>query len=1580
LKTHGISDTEDLYDPVTKRKFPNVLTGPQYILKLHHTAEKGLSTRSRDAYDSNMLPSSGGPKGGQTMDAMGLYALLAHNARENIREIQTYKCFLRRTTVETDHGPMLISTIVNRKMPVRVLSWNRESGQLEYRSILNYWKRRIDTPLVKVEFMARNSRGEFDLSVTKCTEGHEFYTSSEPGNVVDEAKTEAKNLAGKYVVTPGLVPDNVQLDVLFGSLLGDGHLSKRHHHFPAYQERHCEAQLDYLEFKADVLRDFSNRDVRGYNAGFDGFNNGQQMCEWGTLAQPSFTDLYRDFYKDGKKKVPESVTSSLSPLAVAIWYQDDGSLTHGNGQRTIRLHTGAFDEEDRRRLISGLQDRVGVTFTELRNNESWDLRLGKKEDVDRFLDYVAPYIHPSMAYKADNRAVGEALDELLETVGALEGLVAVPVVRVSTYNDLTFNDGHYLYNLEVEGNHNYFANRTLVGNSDMNDDFWVQLQAGDAIPSPKTPFVFKKFEGYLKGMGLDTRKEGNNLILQPLTDKKVLEMSNGALADAGRALRAKDAKEEDGGIFDLKITGGIKGKKWSHISLSDRMPNPVFEDPISALLGINQNKFKRVVNGEEELGGKTGPSAIIDALKEIEPKSLKKDVEKAIPTLRTNKLNTANKTLKYLRALERADMTPTEAYTMKHLPVLPPAFRPLTILDSGDLLWDDVNRLYNRLGQVNAKLKEIDPASLPEDKVALQAALYDGLKAVTLTGAVHQGRHRNAIMQTITGSTEGGGQPKEGFFQDKIIGRRQDLSMRGVIIPEPSLSLDEVGLPRKAAAELYKPFVVRHLVQMGHKPLDAQDMVKKNHPAALSALQAVVDERPILLKRDPVLHKFGVQAFRPKLIEGKAIKIHPLATTGYNADFDGDKMSAFVPVSAKAVKEAYKMMPSFNLFNPATGYLMAKPKHETMMGLYKLTEMDKKSGFKFPTAAEAARAVKDGKLGLTDLVSLDSLEGDPFLELMTKKSAQPIHTTVGRVMLYQSLPEEIRDQRLLTDPKYLLDKNNLHNLLTDVATRTPKDFGSVSDRFKDIGNEFATGMSISLNDFVSDHEHRDEVLRDASKKEVAIRNRTSSPVKRKDAIVKLYVDAAEKIHAVAKKNADVRNSRMYDWVRSGARGSWDQFKQMTVAPMLVADSKGDPVPIPIPKSYSEGLDIGSYFASMHGARMGTIGRVQGTQAPGKMSKQLINTTMNQLVVSEDCGASKGVVLSTDQRDVLDRYTVRDIDLGVKAGLEKGKIKAGTLVTPDVLSRLKNNKIDKVEVRSPIKCSHGMGICAKCYGLNEDGKLHSLGTNLGVMAAQALGEPATQLAMNAFHTGGIVGAKGTDASGLFRRLEQLLSVPKKLPGAATLSDVDGKVTSIDKDPAGGWRVHIGSGKDAVAHYVPASRAITVKKGVEVKRGDAITDGPKNPREMLSRTNMNAVQQYLTEEIWNAYKDEGPVKRRNVETFVRAMTNLSKVSDPGDHDTLLKGDHASTSEIVAFNRALKPGHRPVHHEPVLQGINMLPLEMQTDWIARLQSRELKNTLLDAAAEGWKSALHSTHPIPAMAYGKSFGEGTPEEPWLY
>lgn len=1115
--------------------------------------------------------------------------------------------------------------------------------------------------------------------------------------------------------------------------------------------------------------------------------------------------------------------------------------------------------------------------------------------------------------------------------------------------------------------------------SERNDDYWAALQSGDSLPAPKVPFVFKKFEGYLKVMGLDTVKEGNSLILQPITDDGVKKISAGEIKDPGKTFQGSTLKPEKNGLFDPIVTGSRgagklleHGSNWSHITLAERMPNPVFEKPIRGLLGLGETQFKDIINGYEKIGKETGPTAIVNALSKIDVAKTLSELETKAKNLRGARLDQANKAIKYLRALKTSGLTVQEAYTTKYLPVLPPVMRPIAVRENGTVDLNPINKVYNLLGATNQQLKSFNPKIHPEDEFAqpLRAELYDGLKSLTLVGTkTAKGKRFEGIANIIAGPA-----PKEGFFQDKVIGKRQDMSMRGTIIPEPSMSLDEVGIPRKAAQELYKPFILARLIRSGMSPGQANKEVKNNTESALKALENVMSDRPILIKRDPVLHKYGVQAFRPKIVEGKSIRIHPLATSGYNADFDGDCTSAYVPASTKAVEEAYKMIPSHNIFSPATGEVMYKPTQESLFGLYKLTEMKHSPAREFSDVAQAAKAVKEGKINFDTPINLKKLDQGLLSMLKIGSSTK---TTVGRLLVYNALPEELRDPKILSDPAFRMTSGSLNELLGRVAKDKPHEFGKVSDKLKNLGNEYATGFSVGLEDFASFKESRDKILEDTKKREDSLSS-IKNKEHRDEEVVKLYEKAGKEIESRSKEHAEKSNNRMYDWVKAGAKGNWQQFKQMAVAPMMVVDSYGDVVPIPITKSYSEGLDVGSYWASMHGARMGLLSRVESTWRPGLVGKQLMQSTMNQLVVSEDCKTDKGILLGIEDRNVLNRFLSQDVSLGQRNGKSKTVLPAGTLVTPDVLNRLRNNRITSVKVRSPLKCAHGDGICAKCYGINEEGKLHPKGTNVGVIATHALGEPMSQLSMNAFHTGGVTGSAGAKSATVFDRVDQLTKLPKILPGSATLSTEDGEVDKVVKDPAGGWSVFVGK----TQHYVPASRELVVKKGDSVKKGESLSTGVKNPRELLRLQGLGSVQNYLTEELSSLYsKANTPLFKRNVETVVRAMTNVSEVIDAGSHPHYLKGDRAPTTRLVEYNeKAAKEGTAPVKYAPALRSINSLPLDIQEDWIARLQSQNLKTTILDAAAERWRSRVHGTHPIPGMAYGAEFGKGTSEKPWLY
>lgn len=1140
-----------------------------------------------------------------------------------------------------------------------------------------------------------------------------------------------------------------------------------------------------------------------------------------------------------------------------------------------------------------------------------------------------------------------------------------------------------LYSMLAHGaKHNLREMQTFKSDAAQNDEFWSALQAGEPLPAPRPTFAYKKFIGYLNALGVNVRKDGNNLQLIPFTDKNVEEMSNGVIKDAGRMVRAKDLRPEKGGLFDTKVTGGLDGTKWSHIKLPESMPNPLFEKAIQSLTGISGKEFSAVIEGTRAVDPKTGsvisdPSKGLVGGKAFEMLLGRIDVEKdlvaakkalANPNLKGNRLDQANKKVKHLMALQQAGMNAKDAYLMKNIPVMPPIMRPLSQLPNGDLNVDDINHMYKGISLSAQKLKEMDPLLPDEEKNEVRADVYDGLKSLTGIGG-HANREFRGIIDILAGKRpemSGGrgtggkvGSPKLGFFQSKLVQRKQDLSMRSTIIPEPALGIDEVGLPRKAALELYKPFVTKEIRDMtGVSPLEAQRQLREGGELVNRALERVVANRPVLLKRDPVLHKYGIQAFNPRIVAGKAVQIHPLVTSGFNADFDGDTMAAFVPVSSKAVEEARKMHPSRNLFSPSTGDLMYKPTLETQLGLYGISQVGPKTGKSFSTIKEVEQAVTKGELGLTDQIKLGG-----------------ITNTTGRFMLAGALPDAMRGSFLKRSGP--LDKKAQSELLTNVARDHRNDYGVVVNKLKDLGNHWSTstGFSIGLDDIKPEKAIRQQIL---GKADAAVAALTGTQKQREAKAIQIYDKATQEMKAKIDAMPEER-SRLLTMNRAGTKPSSDALRQIKMAPMLIANAKGEIIPTPVRRSYAEGLDLADYWTSMSGARKGIIQKVQSVQEPGYISKMVMNSVMDNTIVDDDCGTSKGVALSVDEKDVLDRYLSQDVKSGRKT------FKAGTLITTEVRNSLRNNKVKRVPVRTPLRCKHGPGICKKCYGLTEDGVPPEVGLNVGVLAGQSLGERATQLAMKAFHTGGTASSK----EGLvdeFQRVKDLLLFPKTLPGAATLSTVSGAVTKVQQDPAGGHNVFVRSGSSEVRHYVPQKRGVPtfggkiLRPGMQVKKGAAISTGPVNPHEMLPLTGVEPVQGYLSGELHNIYGAHG-IRRRNTEVVVKALTNLTQIEDPGDHKELIRGDFTSQSRVAEINRQLMKNKgtgpiRPVVHRPILKGVNVLPLDMQEDWIARMNHQNIKDTVVSAAQRGWTSRLHGKHPIPPVVFGAEFGSGKPGE----
>ena len=1147
---------------------------------------------------------------------------------------------------------------------------------------------------------------------------------------------------------------------------------------------------------------------------------------------------------------------------------------------------------------------------------------------------------------------------------------------------------------------------------------WTAIQTGQPLPVPTSTFAFQKFTDMLRASGVNVEKKGHTVMLSPLTDKHILKMSSGELPKPTEKLDAKlkdgDLKPRAGGLFDEKLTGGLGGRKWSHIKLAEPVPNPIFEKPIQRLTGLSKKDYYSVVIGEKAVSptgkladvghGVTGGAAIKMLLEKIDvPKELA-SAKKELTAAKGAKIDPALKKVKYLNALTELGMKPAEAYILHNLPIIPPVMRPVSMLPSGAVKYADLNGIYADFGQVNEKLGDpvLNKNYTDNKKKNLRKDYYDGVKAITGVGIPYEDtkNKQKGVLHQIAGSS-----PKNGFFQDTLMDRRQDMTMRSTIVPEPSLGLDEVGIPKHAALDLFKPFVVKKLKDLGHAAtaVDAQKLIAAKSPEVWRALQKVTEDRPVLLKRDPALHKFSVQAFKPKLVEGNAIQIHPLVTGGYNADFDGDTMSAFVPISPEAVAEAHKMMPSNNLFNEATGKVMFTPTLEAHLGLYKLSVTGKDTGKTFKHEGEVVDAVKKGELKYHDIVEVNG-----------KK------TTGGRILLTTALPKEM-EKDVLHNLDMRIDKKGLPKLFTTVAKDHPKQFDTIVNKLKDLGNGASYGIvevpppdgaghnfvfhknlpladakkkisipigthSLSLDDFTPDYKVRKEVLDPAQKKVDAIMANHSIPQADKDRRSILIWNEADKEMQVRHEHNEKKDpSNLFQMYQAGVKPGWEQYKQMVIAPMIYSDSADRQIPMPVTKSYSEGLDVGGYWTSMHGARRGSVMKVQEVQEPGYMSKLLMNNMMHLTLNEKDCGTKKGISLSIHDPDINDRYLVEDFKHG-----DHLHFPAGTALTQDVVDQIKAAKKDaSLVVRSALKCEAEKGLCQKCVGIGQSGVDQALGTNVGVLAAHAVGERAVQLTLKQFHTGGVQQHGGGKLLNSFARFQQLTMLPQKIPNSASLAMKSGKVEKIEKTDTG-VNVWVGGekhfvGKDPAGMPLHEGLPHQSKEegfvpwtpphvGMHVEAGQHLSDPNRtfvNPHDLYKATgNIEKVQSRMTDEIHSLYASEG-VRRRAVETVVKAMSNLTKIVDPGDSESELRGDFRPTSVIRAQNAVLvKAGKNPIEHKPVLKGLDMMPLSLQEDWMAKLQHQRLKETIVEGASLNAISHIHGLHPVPGAAYGAEFG----------
>jgi intein/homing endonuclease len=666
-------------------------------------------------------------------------------------------------------------------------------------------------------------------------------------------------------------------------------------------------------------------------------------------------------------------------------------------------------------------------------------------------------------------------------------------------------------------------------------------------------------------------------------------------------------------------------------------------------------------------------------------------------------------------------------------------------------------------------------------------------------------------------------------------------------------------------------------------------------------------------------------------------------------------MAGSVPISSQAVAEARKMFPSKNLFSSTNYEPLYRPTQESLLGLYLLSKWGKHTGTHVKDYEALRHLVEIGKVGHTDVVKVDSVGAKP--------------TTFGRLWMAKELPSSLSTRdKLIHDPTLELSSKPLMAMVEHIAKEHPESFDKSINHLKDLGNDFSykSGFSFGLKDFATLKE-RDHIIAVADKK-AATAKHIKDPAKREAAIIAAYSKATEDIDTAARNKSKDGTNRLFTMVYSGARGKPEQLRQMIAAPMLMQDHAGRTIPTPVTHNYSEGLDVGDYWLSQHGARKGILQRNRGSSKPGELTKDIINSAISTLIVADDCGTKHGINLpiknhkDIDTRDVADRYLAHDIKLQ-----DGTTLKAGTLLKPHHIDKIRLVS-SNIPVRSPLKCEQPQGICAKCYGINENGKLHQAGTNIGVIAGQAMGEPATQLALDSFHSGGLASGRGGASISRIERLQQLLKMPDKIKGQATLAKVTGRVTSIKPNKAiGGHDVVIEGHTHRVDSLDPA-----LKVGATIERGGSLSEAgsPINPQQFLNITkDIHKVRKLLTDELHGGlYQKEG-VRQRNIETVVKALTNLTRVKDPGSSHWDI-WDVAPHSAVEAYNRSIHgTTHKPVVHESVLFGSEQIPNKAQ-DWMSRLNYRNIKSTIQQAAATRLKSDIHGMSPIPGIAHGKEFG----------
>ncbi len=1072
-------------------------------------------------------------------------------------------------------------------------------------------------------------------------------------------------------------------------------------------------------------------------------------------------------------------------------------------------------------------------------------------------------------------------------------------------------------------------------------------------------------------------------------ETELAELESGGAKDTEIKARQRLAEKEIASVRE-RADADIELAKRAFDEFRDLFPRKIIEDELL------WRELK--IRYDDYFEGGMGAEAISRLIDRIDLDNEEIKLREAIDAadgrrpLSAQRRQKAIKRLKIVTAFNRRDdngrrINDPRAMILEVVPVIPPDLRPMVQLDGGRFATSDLNDLYRRVINRNNRLKRLLDLGAPEiiinnEKRMLQEAvdaLFDnGRRGRPVTGP------GNRPLKSLSDMLKG----KQGRFRQNLLGKRVDYSGRSVIVIGPTLQLHQCGLPKLMALELFKPFVMKRLVdlELAQNIKSAKRMVERRRPQVWDVLEGVIKEHPVLLNRAPTLHRLGIQAFEPVLVEGKAIQVHPLVCTAFNADFDGDQMAVHLPLSAEAQAEARVLMLSANnILSPATGRPITVPTQDMVFGAYYLTlEVDgaKGEGRVFRHAYEVERAFDEGEVDLHAKIVLRPSAGSSLHTAVAKAvglagdgaagdgASAPagedaefdgaadvlsLTTTPGRVFFNGALPKGFR---FVND---VVGKRNtpIGSIVEEIAATEPKHVVAASlDRIKALGFRFAaqSGLTISIDDVRTPAEKRailDRYEREAEKAETQFKRGIITDDERRQKEIEIWTSATSEVGRAMEKSLSTMAFNPLDMmVDSGARGNTQQIRQIAGMKGLVSNPRGEMIPRPIKSSFREGLSVLEYFISTHGARKGLADTALRTADSGYLTRRLVDVAQELIVRVEDCGTSRGIWLEdvvpddAARRSYLEtraygRLLTEDVTLA-----DGTVLPAGTMLDDDMVAQLRDDpNLDRVRVRSVLTCESEHGVCAACYGKSlATGRLIELGEAVGVIAAQSIGEPGTQLTMRTFHQGGVVGEDITH--GLPRVVELFEARTPK--GAAVLAHHSGVVRIEDEE--GGRRITVVADDGAEESVVVSSRAhLEVAAGQEVAAGDALVEGPKDPKELLEVKGIRETQQYLVEEVQKVYRDQGvSIHDKHIELIVRQMLRRVLVAEPGDAP-FLPGERVDAQVYAEVNRGLvQEGKRPAEGRPELMGITKASLATDS-WLSAASFQETTRVLTEAAIEG-------------------------------